>query len=283
MKHALVLLLLGLVPANAAAKPKAPAPKPRLSRVSVEAKSGDSFFLAADPHVPLAVVHRGGIRSAVGAESRGQSCGKRARWGAVGSTWNALDAWGQFVGTATVQFVDEYDVTKCAEVVFAPKFHRHSGRYLFVSTDSAYQPAASLQWQVPPLPRAAFEKLLDETLRGETQKRQSDRCTELPARSRYFKVGEQRLAVGGGEGGYVIAAYTGKRWATESRQLKPAEAKDLSACYRPVSVLDLNGDGSPEIVMRYFESDSWGDVVLSRDPKSGKWTVVADSPGGGTA
>ena len=274
MKRALVLALV-LVPAVASAKPK-------LQRAALQTKTGDSYFLAADPHVPLAVVHRGVIKSAVGAEARGHACGKRSRWAAVGSTWRALDAWGQFAGTATVQFVDEYDVTKCAEVVFAPKFHRHSGRYVFVSADSAYQPAPSLRWQAPAAAHAGFEKLLDDALRGESQQRQSDRCTEIPERSRYFHVGDKKLAVGGGEGGYVIAAY-GKSWSVESREVKPTATKGMSACYRPVSVFDLDGDGSPEIVMRYFEVDSWGDVVLARDPKSGKWSVVADSPGGSTA
>ena len=151
--------------------------------------------------------------------------------------------------------------------------HRFSG------LNSGFQPSASLQWHAPAAPRKGFEKLVDETLRGVPQDRQSEHCSVLGSRSRFFQYGEQKLAVGGGEGGYVIAAY-GKAWAVESRALRPASAKGSSACYRPVSVFDLDGDGVPEIVMRYFEADTFGEVVLSRDETTGKWTVVAESPEG---
>ena len=203
-------------------------------------EKGDSYFLAADPHVPLAIVHDGTIRSAV--ESHGHGCGKRARWAKVGSTWRALDAWGQVAGTAKVQFVDESATTGCAEVVFAPKFHRNSGRFLFVSSDSAYVPAKSLKWKPTGSAHASFEGLLDATLTRE-QSRQSERCTVLPARSLYFQAGKKKLAVGGGEGGYVIAQLdaNGKKWGTLDKRLTPASAKGLSACYRPVSVFDLDG------------------------------------------
>lgn len=247
---------------------------PALARAG---EKGDSFFLAADPHVPLAIVHEGTIKSAV--ESRGHGCGKRSRWAKVGSTWRALDAWGQIAGSATVQFVDESDATGCAEVVFAPKFHKNSGRFVFVSADSAYVPPKSARWSPTASAHEGFEGLLDATLEREPQNRQSERCTVIPERSRYFQMGKKKLAVGGGEGGYVIAGWGGKSWTLESKQLTPASAKSTPACYRPVSVFDLDGDGAPEIVMRYFEADVWGDVVLAKNER-GQWTVIADSPGG---
>ena len=63
------------------------------------AKTGTpSFFLGADPHVPLAVVAGGRITSAVARAARGTSCGSRTRWAQLGSKWLALDGWGQAMG-----------------------------------------------------------------------------------------------------------------------------------------------------------------------------------------
>jgi hypothetical protein len=83
------------------------------------------------------------------------------------------------------------------------------------------------------------------------------------------------LAVFGGAGGYLIAR-PGARWQSVT------EEHSMPGCFRPVAVFDMNGDGVPEIVMRFSGGDGWNEFVLSADA-SGAWRVVASSNGGSTA
>src|SRR5277367_2369432 len=61
----------------------------------VRKRPRSSYWLAADPHVPLAVVEGKAIRS-VG--QRGKECGSTGRWATPHSRWHAVDAWGQTSG-----------------------------------------------------------------------------------------------------------------------------------------------------------------------------------------
>lgn len=251
------------------------------ARASKEA-APTSYFMAANPHVPLAVVREGLVRGAVGVQDHGKTCGSKKRWGVSGSTWHALDAWGRFIGTATVDIIDHYDVTKCDEVYFAPKFHQNTNGTLFVSTDSAYKPGTSLEWAAS---GGAVHKLraLLGTVTGK-RKKLPYVCSEIqkPIRTFHFNEGgvDKKLGVGGGDAGYVIASYEGGAWTAERSVQAKADERE---CYRPVAVFDMNGDGQPEVVMRIVKGDGelWGDMVLSRDA-SGRWTTVAMSPGGAT-
>lgn len=290
------LLLGSLCPTAVLAKPSTGAGKaPKVQKVSVKSKpsrqresraaepAASSFFLAANPHVPLAIVREGSVRAAVTAAERGKTCGSKRRWAAVDSTWHALDAWGQFLGTATVEVVEDYDVTACGEVHFAPKFDRNSNGMLFVSTDSTYVPAASFEWRAS---GAATWKLQTIVADLSSKRKLPYECSEIPKAVRTFHFGtgenERKLAVAGGDRGFVISAFADGAWSSEHEvRVKDGEL----ACYRPVSILDMNGDGRPEVVMRaVYGSETWRDLVLVRDRDgSGHWTVVAVSPGGGTA
>ena len=294
------LLIGSLVPAAASAKPsggarKASKVQPNVQKVSVKRKpsrsresrtvepAASSFFLAANPHVPLAVVREGSVRAAVPAAERGKTCGSKRRWAAVDSTWHALDAWGKLLGTATVEVVEDYDVTACGEVHFAPKFDRNTNGMLFVSTDSAYVPAPSFEWKAPGAATWKLQKIVSELT---TRRKLPYECSEIPKAVRTFHfgegAGEHQLAVAAGDRGFVITAFADGVWKSE-HEVRVEEGK--LACYRPVSILDMNGDGRPEVVMRaVYGSETWRDVVLVRDRDgSGHWTVVAVSPGGGTA
>jgi hypothetical protein len=244
-----------------------------------------SYFLAASPHVPLAVVRGREITEAVPSAVRGKSCGKKSRWATRGSSWLALDAWGQSLGKATVEEIEDYDVTGCAEVYFAPKFDRGTGGMLFVSGDSAWKPAASLKWAPPPQPWGKLQNLIESTFAGVPKRKLPDPCTEPKEATRFFKFhgasgDERKLAVSGRDGGYVIARWENGGWTSEHVQRTPAKKP---MCFRPVSVFDMNGDGEPEITLRFAEGEgeTWGDFVLSRSANA-TWSLVADSPGGST-
>ncbi len=69
-----------------------------------------SYWLAADPHVPLATVEGKTIRS-VG--KRGKECGSASRWANPKSRWHAVDAFGQTTGLFEVAGSETFDVTSC--------------------------------------------------------------------------------------------------------------------------------------------------------------------------
>jgi hypothetical protein len=178
-------------------------------------------------------------------------------------------------------------VTGCSEVSFAPRL-ANEGTLLFVSKDSAWKPSASRRWFPSPGEQRAFEAILADTLKGHAQTQLPDTCTEVPNETLYFQVPRpnglaDRFAVGGGNGGYVIASVEAASWSVRLRKREPVQSSGLfSQCYRPLSVLDMNDDGVPEVVLRSSEGASWGDFVLELG-RSGAWRIVAESPGGATA
>jgi len=258
----------------------------RAHRAPAPAAPVMSYFLAGDPHVPLAVAHGNLVRSAVGDAERGHSCGSRSRWRAPASRWNAIDAWGQLVGSYTVESFDDYDVTGCAEISFvgAP---RNDGALLFVSADSSWRPSPPARWSPSAIEHRAFDAALSDVVRGHAQTNIMRECKEIPDETRFFEIktgaASQRFAVGGRNGGYLVASLASDgSWSRDLVKSEPVRAPDYTMCYRPVAVFDMNGDGVPEIVMRQSEPASWADFVLMRS-LTGHWQVVATSPGGSTA
>jgi hypothetical protein len=259
---------------------------PRAHRAStarvIAAAPSASYFMAADPHVPLAVVAGSTIQEAVASAERGHTCGSPSRWRVPASRWNAVDAWGQVVGTFTVADFDDYDVTACAEATFgaAP---RNDNALVYVSADSAWRPAPPVKWAPSAAEARAFDAVLSDVARGHLQKNLSRECTEVGDETRYFDVtvggSVQHLAVGGRAGGFVVATLNGTTWTREFVKTEPIVPGAPAMCYRPVAVFDMNGDGIAEIVMRQAEPNSWSDFVLTRTP-SGHWRNVAESPGG---
>jgi hypothetical protein len=241
-----------------------------------------TFFLAADPHVPLAVVRARRLEQAVPDAGRGHFCGSKRRWAQVGSKWNALDAWGRVLGTYSVAAKDLYDVTGCAELAFAPK-PANDLQTLFVSADSDFHPAPPTRW----LPTAPERAALDAIVGAQTPsavRANYAQCTAISEEPRFFEVpggGPNRWAVRAGDGGYVIASLTSDTWSVAHTERAPKE-QPFAMCHRVLAIFDMDGDARPEIVLRFSEGTWWGDVVLRLDDR-GRWQTVAVSPGGSTA
>ena len=259
MRPSLLALLLGLLPHR---------------------QTASAWFLAADPHVPLAEIVDGRIRQAVASSARGHSCGKPARWAKLGSRWNTLDAWGQVVSTRTVVGKDDYDVTACAELSFEPPTSTDLTSVL-VSVDSKWASPPSAEWTPTNDTRTAFESLVEAQISDRTASAPKE-CAAITARTRYFEVpGRGQLAVGTSNTGYLVARHTTKGWSVVAR--KRGEGSISGAlCYRPVAVFDMNGDGTPEVILRVSEPASWGDSILELLP-NGAWKETVSSPGGATA
>lgn len=85
--------------------------------------------------------------------------------------------------------------------------------------------------------------------------------------------------------GYVIArvdpsARTG--WSVVASERTGDKGPFSSLCYRPISIFDMNGDGLPEVILRWSEGPAWSDIILGLGEK-GRFELIASSPGGSTA
>lgn len=239
-----------------------------------------SFWLASDPHVPLATVEGRQIRS-VG--KRGTSCGAAHRWARPKSRWHAVDAWGKITGHVEVKVAELYDVTQCREVAFT-NLSGKPGVGLFVSDDSSYRPGDSAAFTPSVLEKKRFERFLGGVETAFVD-RVSGKPVPLAKRTMFFEISPprgveapHRWAVSGGP--ILTVAYLGRsgRWHA-SRVLPPL---GLADSYKPVAVFDMNGDGIPEIVYSSNDGPSFNDAVMSLDLDTARWNDAAESPGGAT-
>jgi hypothetical protein len=254
-------------------------------------RARDSFFLssgAPPPHreqVPLAVVHGSVVvdavaRAATWPAPAPRDCGSRTRWATVGSRWHALDGWGQIIGDAQVSSRSIYDVTRCAELTMS-KLRGAGENTLYVSLDSAWRPAAPAAFTPSAAVAAAFARLVAVRLddRSVEHAPLPPECAALAERVRFFTgPAGARYAVGTSNVGYLVAKLEQNRWSAVTTQVTSPHEPGNSRCYRPVAVFDMNGDGTPEIVLRQSAGEAWGDLVLGR-AADGAWPVVALSPG----
>jgi hypothetical protein len=246
-----------------------------------------SYFLASDPHVPLALV-QGATFSSVGGD--GRTCGDPGRWARIGSRWRALDAWGQIVGELEMRKTELYPVTGCREATMR-RVSGTEGANLFVSADSAFTPRPSARWEPSSKQRGELHTLIGTLAKAMIPDREIAALGEAafgttfftaPADPEVSMVQQARWAIVAGPV-FIAARLSDTGWKVMN--VKGA-VFDLGGSrrdvYRVVSIVDMNGDGVPEIVLRTNSSDWWADSVLSFDRWKG-WIDVAESPGGSRA
>lgn len=273
---------------ESAPKAKAPDAHPDAHKGASKAEAGakkkpvkHAYWLAADPHVPLALVDAGEIRS-VGVP--GKTCGMASRWAKPGSRWSVVDAWGQVTGTREIQSTALYDVTRCREVSFKGEEGKAS-RGLFVSEDSDYTPAPKASWSPSEEERKRFEGFAASIEEMWVDKKPIGKVAALEKRSMFFHVPAAsgakdkrptRWAVVGGP--TLMMAYLGEHdhWKVASVEAPLG----LADSYQPVAVFDMNGDGVPEVVYHSSDGPTFGESVLSFDRETMSWEESAVSPGG---
>lgn len=262
---ALALAALAGAPADAAAGPTKGAKHAPLA--------GTARFLGLEPHGPLARVDtRGGRRQVASPEE-----GACTRWGRLGDTWRTLDRLGQPVGRARVTGMERYDVTNCDELELKP-IDGPAGAGVFVS--GAYEPLAIHAWK----PAKKARRALDRLIRARDRKMKKPAFTpsgvHAPERLAIETPdGVRRMIVGGRA--LTVLRLDGGAWVRE-HQAEPNEVGGAEL-FQVVAVLDMDGDGAPEVVVHWDAGDSFNDFTLSLDPKSGAWRLIDSGISGSTA
>lgn len=276
----LTALVLSLVAFSAEAEAKG-----KKTKKAKPAADTSALFMASDPHVPLAIADKGKF---VPFEVAGKPCGDPKKWATVGSSWRALDAWGQVTGEFTIASKDHYDVTGCDEVTMK-KTSGENGAGLFVSS-TAWKAKPTVEAATTDAQRAAFGAALEASLK---------------------LFGASAKAKEKGAGGFSIAYFTAPKMADDGTHptdtwavaagpmlvfarltdgewnlthVSPPREHDFEspAHFKLVSIFDVDGDGSPDVVVDENNLDGWNDEVFSLVEPCG-WTTVAVSPGGSTA
>lgn len=245
--------------------------------------AGDARWLGFDPHVPFAVTSRGEI------ETAGVAC--CAPWAVRGARWQAIDRWGRVVGLAEVSGGEGYDLTQCYELVLR-KVEGEDGVGLFVSPGWTSPPSA--EWTPQPAERASLATLVAHADALFPPRMDDGPLAPIADRTLFFQAAPNegnpedptRFAVVGGRVLVVAGKTEPGAWALSHFDSKMAETGySPPDAYRPLAVVDVDGDGWPEIVFRESDGPSWGDVILRMQPDStGRpWERVAESVGGSTA
>ncbi|MEI8257982.1 MAG: hypothetical protein WCJ30_20085, partial [Deltaproteobacteria bacterium] len=267
---------------------------------------GVSDWYGAEPHVPFARVRSAvGGRSERAIESAGHTaCGS---WSRVSARWDAVDRWGQVLASSRLTAREYYDVSGCYEVTFdadgpppAGGVQWQPGRAVLYQR-GGWQPRPSMEWTLTPAERADHTRFMevfapmvlvprptpsDEPAVAGTPVAdrtlcfrftdQGDRDNNIAPYERYFAVTGGRLL--------VIAERSGGQWIARYLLNQLGNARwSQGVSYRPIAVLDMNGDGRPEVVYHDSEGsgESFGDAAVSLDPGD-IWTEVARSIGGST-
>lgn len=257
----------------------APAPKGHVAK-----KATLSRFMASG--IPLAEVRDGRLHSVATPK---HPCGLRASWSKKGSQWTALDAWGQVAGTLTVSGSEQHDGTGCHQVSFAEGTGK-DGLGVFVSKSSGYTPSASARWSPASDVVKRFEHLYASQATAWIDGKSP--ASAEHGKTLFFSLPKQEgspegapterrpthWAVSGGR--VLIVAYVGATGAWKVGHVLAPTGKDDA--YQPLAVMDMDGDGLPEIVVHEESSGVFNDRVLSFDAGSMRWEKSVESPGGAT-
>lgn len=281
-------LLALIVLASASTARAAPPPRRAPPRCDLhhEAPAGTSLWLASNPHLPLVESDAGGLSRPAPKEA----CKNPERWGAPGRSYRVLDRWGQVRGEATVTRRERYRLSGCDEIMLgAPD----DGAHLLVASDGAWQPGPSFEDRPSASQKAAFKRFvsgLDERLvRGKP-------FLKEPAAERlaYFRIGApgcqpdslDEAIVGSyavATGTYIVIAKYDAKFGWKAVYLSPIPAQNGQ--YQEVAlraIVDLEGDGWPEVVVHSAEDTAFWDAVLHMHPVDRAWTEVVRSASGGT-
>jgi len=239
---------------------------------------GAARFIGSGPSTPLAVVKKGKIDDA------GVAC--CAPWAVKGAHYKTLDAFGQIVGDADISGGEGYDVSQCYELDLTTKKGK-AGVGLYV--DGSFSAPKSVAWTPSANEQAALVKTIANLEHALVATAPYD-CSSGPKlrpfaeRTLFFSFKDDKetvqYAVVGGPLLIVARLQSDGRWVACDFSSPSPDSCRLRA-YEPRAVFDMNGDGSPELVVHEDLGDSFGDIVLGY--AHGAYREVAAAVSGSTA
>ena len=164
----------------------------------------------------------------------------------------------------------------------------HDGRGVFVAEGSGYTASASAEWKADAEQRKRFDRLYaaqeNAWVEGKLGAGAGGRRTlffSLPSHEAAREGAPTqrrpvRWAVSGGR--VLVVGYVGATGAWKVGHVLPPNGK-VNA-YEPLAVLDMNGDGLPELVVHEEAGGVFTDRVRSFDPAAMRWETAIESPGG---
>lgn len=233
---------------------------PSQHRKASPAKRKPTQFLGLNPHGPLAVAVGGKIE-----QPEADACRK---WGVRGGEWRALDRLGREVGTARVTELDRYDVTDCDELSLdgakgAGIFVR--GPYQALQIE-AFKPTKSQLVKI----RKLVERRDDALPKAQNKKKDEP----FEKRALVFSVKDQDpIAVVGGRA-LSVFRLGAKGWVLEHEIKATKDETWAPNIFSAVSVVDMNQDGVPEIVIHQSFIDGYNDATLVVDPDKRTWRDI---------
>ncbi len=237
------------------------------------ARTGELRFLTASPGGPLAQVLNGAVRTPPRRACRS--------WGAIGSRWRELDAFGVPVGEAVVESGNYYDASNCDELTLR-RTGGVAGAGFYVDARAPYRAPDVVWWRPSKSARAALERIVSARQKRFTLL--GGPGPSLRALTLFFAWGEtrERFAAVGGRS-LVILKAKGDGWQVVHEQ-PPSKGKGLANAYRPLGVTDMNGDGLPELVVHEIEDvgEWWGDGTFT-ELRDGTWKRIGPGIFGSTA
>jgi hypothetical protein len=231
-------------------------------------------FLGVHPVGPLARVVGGVV-----AEPEKGAC---RRWGPNGSRWHELDALGRIVGEVQIKGREYYDVSQCDEL-FVRQVSGHEGAGVYVDARVPYQAPEAKHWRPSRTAQAALERLVHHHQRG-IENILPSLHVPFSKRSLFFErpSAHERYAMVGGRS-LLLLLWRDDRWTIVYEE-KPPKMRSQDRGYEPMAVVDMNGDGRPELVYQFREEGGewYGDWTLSQRA-DGKWVRIRAGIFGSTA
>jgi hypothetical protein len=183
------------------------------------------------------------------AEARDDDC----RWVKKGSRWHEIGKLGERLGETCVQSLDISEPWPCRMASFDKR-----GKTRLLLEAAATPPAPTPSWEPGDENRSNFLRRI-----GHPRYHRREAL--------FFQLGGEQWAVGAGRQ-LTVGRWKDGAWSTQALIVPKSSCHDLG-------VVDLDGDGRPEIIAECWEDSDYRDVIFKLD---GVWKKVAESLYGNT-
>ena len=222
-----------------------------------------SALATASPHVKTLYVTRGApLAEVVGHRIKPVACGpgrSSARANRVGDIWTRVDVHGRAAQAVHVTDSSVYDLTNCRELAFSGEDETDLHPLLYTTAHIASD--------------AAFACHDDTAARAAAFVAAQHQSPSLFC-TRDASGAEVLHAVSAGRK-LIFARFEHAKWMIERAIVPPASPSEPEHTFTLVSILDMNGDGQPEVVIHAREPDAYTDTVYTVGASVRSIVVVA--------